>query len=213
MIKTREVVLITGKTGSGKSTLFRQMIQQKPRFVIYDAIGEYAVLSPAFPALYITTPEQLRQVLLAQYTGPLRVVFAPDPGVKVGSAFHGEFPVFDWFCWLFSQALTDITMGIEEIGNFVDRSNMPQVLENVIRFGRHSLISVYATTQRPADMPTLLRSQATRFIAFRQHLPNDIDWIGDCIGDKKEAESLRDLKQFSWPGPMVSGQHYKEYTL
>jgi len=124
-----------------------------------------------------------------------------------------EITACELLCKIVYDCLADVTLGIEELGKHETRKELAPNLYNIICLGRHKAISLYATTQRSAQISTDVKAQVNRLVAFRQHLPNDIAWIGDCIGNPQEAETLRTLGDFTWPGPMEAGKHYKEYVL
>lgn len=209
---TREVVFLTGKSGSGKSTLCRQLLLNAPRLLVFDTISEYRRLSPPYPALLIYDIYALMDYLTLNANKPFRVIFDPADPEEVIELNNGEkLTIFDFVCKVILDSLTNLTFCIEEIANFVEGGKAPVYLRKIARYGRHSAINIYATTQRPADVPPVLRAQITKFISFRQHEPRDIEWIRMIIGD--EAQKLNDLEQFKWPGPLVAGKHYKEYAL
>jgi hypothetical protein len=209
---TREVVFLTGKSGSGKSTLCRQLLLTAPRLLIFDTISEYRLLSPPYPALFIYDVYSLMDYLDKNANKPFRVIFDPPDPEEVIELRNGEkLSIFDFVCKVILDSMTNFTFCIEEIANFVQHGTAPVYLRKIARYGRHSAINIFATTQRPADVPPVLRAQITKFITFRQHEPRDIEWIRQIIGD--EADSLSALEQFKWPGPMVAGKNYKEYQL
>ncbi|MFA5272061.1 MAG: hypothetical protein WC412_06985 [Candidatus Omnitrophota bacterium] len=209
---TREVVFLTGKSGSGKSTLCRKMLLSAQRLLVFDTISEYRRLAPPYPAITICDVYDLMEYLTLNADKPFRVVFDhPDPEETIELNNGEKLTIFDFVCKVILEGLTNITFCIEEIANFVEGGKAPVYLRKIARYGRHSAINIYATTQRPADVPPVLRAQITKFISFRQHEPRDIDWIRQIIGD--QAFSLQHLEQFKYPEPMLEGKHYKEYVL
>jgi DNA helicase HerA-like ATPase len=211
-MKTREVVLITGKTGSGKSTLFRKMLEDKKRVIIFDTLSEYSELAPPYPALFIHNIHDLYDCLAKNHYKNFRIVFDPeDPEQVITLKDEAEISVFEEACKLIYNHLEGLVLGIEEVANFIQGSKVPEYIRKITRFGRHSSISLYATTQRPADVHPLIRAQMTKLITFRQHEPRDIDWLKQVIGE--QAQGLKDLSQFTWGKPMLQGKHYKGYEL
>lgn len=208
----REVILITGKTGSGKSVLFRQLIQEKERFVIFDTLSEYRRPDQPFPALFINGIKELAEYLSKNYRKPFRIVFdPPDPEQKITLKTGAVFTTFELACMVIYEGVKDVTFGIEEIANYVFPGYAPPYLRKIVRFGRHSSISLYATTQRPPEIPPIIRAQITKLISFRQHEPRDLEWLKQLIGN--EALSLNTLDRFVWGKPMAEGTHYKVYEL
>ncbi len=212
MIKQREVVLVTGKTGSGKSTLMRKMLADKRRLIILDMISEYQDLRPPFPALFIHDIGKLYDYLADHHDKDFRIIFDPeDPEQILDLADGSKITVFEEVCKLVYNHLNNVILAVEEMANLMQGSRAPEYLRKITRFGRHSSISLWATTQRPADIHPVIRAQITRFISFRQHEPRDIDWIRQIIG--VAADDLKNLTPFVWGKPMIEGKHYKEYTL
>jgi len=212
MKKSRELVFITGKTGSGKSTLLRKMLADKKRLIIFDTISEYSELSPPYPALFVHDISQLYDYFAKNHSRDFRVVFDPEDPEQVLTLKDGsEITVFEEAARLIYTHLDSMILGVEEMANFMTGSRTPEYLRKITRFGRHSALSLYTTTQRPADVHPLIRAQITKLISFKQHEPRDIDWLKQVIGE--EALGLKDLKPFTWGKPMVKGVHYREYVL
>ncbi len=213
-MKSREVLLITGKTGSGKSVMFRSRIKDEPRFIIFDSVKEYDDPASPFPALFIQDFHTLIDYLAANKNKSYRIVFDPSRPFEVIVLRTGEeISALEFLCKIVYDCLHDVTLAIEELGKHPTQKELAPNLYNITCLGRHKGISLFATTQRAAQIHTDFKAQITQFIAFRQHLPNDIEWIGDCIGDPKEAETLRSLEKFVWGKPMITGKHCKEYEL
>ena len=213
-MKSRQVLLLTGKTGSGKSVMFRSRIKDEARFIIFDSVKEYADPASPFPALFVQDFKTLIDYLSANKNKPFRIVFDPTKPFEGVALKTGEnISSLELLCKIVYDCLQDVTLGIEELGKHPTQKELSPNLSTITCLGRHKGISLFATTQRAAQIHTDFKAQITKFIAFRQHLPNDLEWIGDCIGDPKEAESLRTLEKFIWGKPMVPGKHFKEYDL
>ena len=213
MYKSREVVLITGKTGSGKSVLMKDLLLKQERCIIFDSILEYPEQDPPFPALFIYNYRDLINYLINNQHKPYKIVFVPlqDPKSEIQLKTGETLTIFELVCKVAYETLNNVTFAVEEIANFMNKNSCPLYFDKIIRLGRHSSISIACTTQRPADMHPNLKAQCTRFISFKQHLPNDIEWIRQIIGD--EAFALKDLEAFVWGKPMLKDKHYKEYLL
>lgn len=171
MSDQRRVVLIVGKTGTGKSTKARELIAPLTRvFVLeagFKAGGEYGI----FPT------DDFQRVAASLSRSFFRVSYSPR-----------------WWEWSWCMEAAKIAgeeggplwLVIEE----ADRVPEPRELEiydDLINRGRHWGINLVALSTRPAKLPIDYRAQATDVIAFRQHEPRDIDYLREIMGDKAEA--------------------------
>lgn len=185
MIKQRKIVLITGKTGSGKSTLFRSEILYHDRVLIIDTLSEYRSLRPPFPALIIDTEKDLVSFLLRNHNKKFKIVYDPQTLTADGGRFFE-----------IAHSLHRCAIGIEELANYCRPNYAPEYLRRIVRFGRHRAQNVYATTQRPNEIPTIIRAQVNTLISFRMHEPRDIAYLRQIVGH--QADTLPHLKQYEY---------------
>ena len=180
----RSVDLILGKTGSGKTTLARQLIRSRSRVIIADAdYHEYPALE--FQDLATLTEYLEAHAGAAQF---FRVSYTP---------YEDEYPIM---CDL-SRLVGNCTLVLEEADRFPDPRYCIEYQEIIAR-GRHHRISIIALGLYPALLPSMLRRQATRIFAFRQHEPADIDWLAAVMGESaKQLPQLGDHEYLEWtPG-------------
>jgi len=190
-MKHREIYLILGKSGSGKTTLCKKLIKDKERLIVFDTISEYRE-DKTFEAVYINNIWAFLDYLSRNLNKKFRIVFDPEDPEEIIKLGDGQqIDLFDLTCKIIYECLSDVVFAVEEVANFISPAIMPKYFRKLIRYGRHSNISGYFTSQRPADISPHLRAQATVLISFKQHEPRDIQWLKAIIGE--DAEKLKDL--------------------
>lgn len=171
----RDVVLILGKTGSGKTTFARHLVRPLPRVFIADADFR------EFGALSFNTFSDV-SAYLEKKSPPgnfFRVSYTP---------YTSEYPlIFD-----LSRLIAPVHLVLEEADRFEDPRYCLEY-EEVIARGRHSGVSIVALSRYPYALPPMLRREATRIIAFHHHEPSDLNWFSDVMGT--DTEMLSELKE------------------
>lgn len=162
----REIVIITGKTGYGKSTWLALYCSGKRRIFAFDPFRK-------FPATYLTEEEILAGVNRGDF----------EQGKEFAVASH-NLPDLELIGAL-SFLCGDCLLVIEECG-FVWRKGegIPEWLREIVLLGRHKNVSLAVTAQAPIFIPIDLRSQAHRFVSFRVTEQRDIDWTQQYLGER-----------------------------
>lgn len=179
----REVVLVCGVTGSGKTTWARQFTRKLSRLLVYD-------IALSFDVEYVDAG-----TIAALTDGPppafrLGIYDPRDADVLCAAAFM----VGD--CWLVLEEISTLY-------NIGQRIHGP--LQEAVLLGRQRSLSILAISQRASYIPITLRSQASRVITFRQQEPADLKWLADFIGKQAEIlPSLPDLSCLDWHKGIVS---------
>lgn len=173
----REVLLVCGVTGSGKTTWARQFTSKLPRLCVYDIALSFPVQymeAESIAELTDTKPETFRVGVYSPY----------DTNVLTAAAYMlGN-------CWLVLEEISTLY-------NIGARIHGP--LQEAVLLGRQRALSLLVISQRASYIPITLRSQASRIISFRQQEPADLKWLADFMG--KEAETLpqlQDLHCIDW---------------
>jgi len=172
-----EIVFVSGQRGSGKSYWVKSFVRGLPRYLLYDALGEYE------GATRFTEIGGLLEFSKAnQQGGFFEAIFDPLE--------HDDFPLF---CRV-ALALGNLYVVIEELDLFATPYVSPLELQKLFKYGRHYGINVIGVSRRPSEVSRLFTSQATRFILFRQIEPRDVTYFRSVIGP--QADRLPDLPQF-----------------
>ena len=178
----REIVLVLGQTGCGKTTWAKKYVQGLNRVLVVDAsFNEFGV--PQYHDLdQLVAGIDGRAFFRAAYTPrtfemPLMFDIARVKGSEKDAAGRAR----------------GIHLILEEADRLDDPSYFLEYDEAISR-GRHYGISIVGISLYPAKLPAMLRRQATRVIAFRQIEPRDIDYLAEIIGPA--ADELPDLPPF-----------------
>ena len=185
----REIILVVGKTGSGKTTWAKSLFAQTPRALLADAGFQ------EFPALYFAEYPEFVHYARTQgafsdfQSSPFRLSYVPFRWGYTPRIVE-EPLIFDT-----AMELGNCVLFLEEADRFEDPRTL-QEYDEVISRGRHHGVSIVAVTPHPYGLPKDLRRQATRIIAFNQDEPGDLDYLAARMGDA--AYTLPSLPRFTY---------------
>lgn len=165
----RDVILVVGKTGFGKSNWTRKFLRGVNRLMVYDPLGETdaAYLDDDNLFTFLDTPSKTFRIGTT----------SPDSLDILG---HGAYVMGN--CWL----------AIEEAATVFNRGeNLPDWARDAVFLGRHRALSLIIVAQRAATVPIAFRSQISRVVAFAQHEKDDLKYLAGIIGD--DADRLPEL--------------------
>jgi len=170
----REVILVTGLTGSGKTLWGRLYTQSTARFLVYDPAGDFNVLFLPVDMIY--------QEVVERRTEAFRLgTFCREDVDALGCMAFG---------------VGDVLMLIEEASTvFMKGARLDQWAHRLTFLGRHRRCSVMILAQRAVSIPIDFRSQANRVISFCQHEPDDLLWLKEFFGN--EVRGLPALPKWS----------------
>jgi len=172
----RDVAIILGKTGFGKSTWLNSYCKGKPRIFAFDPFMK-------FPANY----EGEKFILDTAASGN----FGPGNHFRVGSHRREDLDLLGAMAFVTGDCL----LVIEECGFIWNKGErIPDWLQEIVFLGRHKNISLAVTAQRAAYIPIDLRSQANRLVTFWQTELSDVDWLENYLGQR--VEEIATLPRF-----------------
>lgn len=172
--KQRDIILVFGKTGMGKTRWTVRELKNRRRVLILDPVADDPYVG-----------------LVVQ-------------SMKEAVDYVEEYPSFrlrtdriDWLrdLCLLALAAGNTTAVLDEASRYLTpRTNLeliaPEFLDIVYR-GRHTATSLIIVAQRASTVNIAARSQWTRIITFRQSEPADLHWLQDQAG---EALNLNELQ-------------------
>lgn len=174
----REIVIVLGKTGQGKSVWTRKYIEPFKRKFSFDPLMD-------IPANYMD-----ESGLLHQY----------DNGAfEFGKEFHIGIFNSEYLELMGSLAFLsgNVCLTVEECAIAFPYGNhsVSEWLREVVFMGRHRRVSLILTAQRAISIPIIVRSQATRIVSFAQQEGADMKWLQDYFGSK--ANFIPDLPKLT----------------
>ncbi len=192
--KVRDIEGFLGKTGSGKSYEMKRRlsITTQKRVFIWDALGEYNLpdLSrhnlKGFEIIYKDIKKFVscvfEYIYKNDYSQELKIVYQPFKDVQ-------EFTPFCESIMSLSKAI----MAIEEVDIiFPQRGSQNESFLEAIKRGRHRAVSIFWTTQRPAEVGKTLLSQSRKVTCFEITEKNDLNYLSGSF-PKDKVEQLRHL--------------------
>ena len=176
-----KIIYITGRKGSGKTTLAAELTQRK-----VDAGFRTVVVSPMgginFVAPFVRTRAELLNPILDDSS------FI----VQVDREFDLTASVFKYV-----YLCGNITLVVDEIDLYIPNGQPDEYLLNIIRYGRHKRIDLIGISQRPARVVRDLTAQADIICIFQSTENRDVDYLAGRIG-RENADKIRGLNQFDY---------------
>jgi hypothetical protein len=164
-------VTVFGKTGSGKSTLVRQLLRRYSRAVLVDPKGRASV--DDWPIVYGSS------AFLRAWPATPRIVVRTGPGEDRRKWIDAIM----WHVW----ATGETAVALDETIGVVDANRGSSGVDAVWSQGRELGITAYVCTQRPSKVPPVIVSEAEHVFVFRLNRRDDRDLVADTIGPYNAA--------------------------
>ena len=160
----RDVILVLGKTGYGKTWWTRLFTHSAKRLFVYDPLLKYDSVH------FFANSSYLLETL--------------EPEIeefRIGISDPSEISVLGNVSFVKGNNI----LVLEELSTIFSRGQVtPQWAKRLIFLGRHRACSIIAIAQRPYSIPIDLRSQANRVISFAQMEGDDLSWLHDIYGNE-----------------------------
>lgn len=167
----RDLIIVVGNQGFGKSVWGKLFTKGKPRLLVYDPQQSYNVD-------FQTDPEHWVPGILE----------SGQKEFRYGSGYPWELSLLGNTAY----AAGDCTLLVEECALIFRRGEeLHDWAKPLIFMGRIQRVSLVLIAQRAAKIPLDIRSQASRIVTFRQTEPADVDALIDRMGS--DAEGIPEL--------------------
>lgn len=176
----REIVLVMGMTGFGKSWWSKLYHRLYSRSIVYDPVG-------SFPVKEWLEPDEIFERLTAE---------SPPDKFQYGFVSQDADHVAGIGALTFSVGR--LAYFIEECATVFEKGMLrsPSWVKTLCFFGRHKACSLVLIAQRPTYIPIDIRSQANRVISFCQHEGTDMEWLTEFFG-RERMKRLSTLERFT----------------
>lgn len=151
------IILIFGKTGTGKSTLAKKIYETEKRVVIIDALNEH------------TKNAKIFYNFLECYNFFINVT--PGDSFKISIQFDNDIDYDFLFKLLFE--VKNLLLVLEEAEIYISPQVKSSSFLRLVRYGRHRKIKILGIARRTAELSRDFRSQTNKIISFKQ--TEDID--------------------------------------
>jgi hypothetical protein len=186
-MKQREINLIFGKTGTGKSVFAKRYIESFERVIVVDAMLEYENglifenLNDLIDYISEHTPEKF--TFICRFTSDLEIEY-----------------LFK-LCW----ELENLLLVVEEAEIYIKPKAQSSNFLHLVRYGRHKSISILGIARRTAELSTNLRSQVNTIYSFKQTDKMDLKNM-ELLG----FYDLENLQDYKFPERQIENRHYKK---
>ena len=150
--KSSDRLVLTGRTGSGKTTFARKLLTRTARFVVLDPKHMFAM-----PGVEIVKGFDAKLD---------RQIIRDPPGTPNELAFWDEQIMDVW-----NEG--DYILYIDEVTLVNPNTHLRPTLGRAIRTGRERGVGVHVATQRPRDIPNAIYTEADHFVIFDLAHPDD----------------------------------------
>ncbi|MDD2773221.1 MAG: hypothetical protein PHP45_05945 [Elusimicrobiales bacterium] len=187
----REVTLVFGKTGSGKTLFSRGFVRGKRRVIVVERWTD----KNEYDARRL--PELLDIVRFFK-TKPaaFRVSYSPRNSDELETLLN--------IAWV----ICDVTVVVEEADTYFEKGGRPgRMFQEVVARGRHKEISLVLVSQNPSRMPKDARREADRLVTCLLVDRADREWCCDFPGASPEVDGqIKNLKPLEYLEILASGK-------
>lgn len=193
----REVIIVGGMTGWGKSLWVKTYSAHAKRLLVYDPLHDPTFPHFGYPQVKYDSEEHGFDEF-QEKSQPGTWDFLKDKKdtvtFRVGTAFPNRVEDLGIAAWNVGNNL----LVIEEASTLFEKgqARLPRWLSDLIFVGRHRRCSLCFIAQRFMSIPKDVRSQASRIVTFNQHEEDDMSYLRSVFG-KDDAARVSTLPKFT----------------
>ncbi len=159
MMKRRKIILIFGRTGSGKTYFAKKLINKLSRVIIIDKMFEYNEGNIFYNI------NDLIDYILKNKPETFKIICRFESDTDIETLFE-----LVWY-------LKNLVLVVEESELYISPYQKQSKFLKLIRYGRHKAISIIAIARRVVELSNDVKANADKIISFKQILKKDIDYL------------------------------------
>jgi len=169
----RKIILIFGRTGSGKSFLTKKIIRNERRLIVIDSMYEYT------DGIIFYRLNALIDYLQNNKPATFRFICRFDTELEIELLF------------LLVWELQNVFLVVEESEYYISPYKKISNFLRLVRYGRHRNISIVAVARRVVELSNDIKFNANQIITFKQILKNDLKYLESLGFDADEVTNLK----------------------
>lgn len=173
MNKKRKIILIFGKTGSGKTTFVKRLVKKLNRVIIIDKMFEYE------DGIIFYKFEDLLNYFLLNKPSSFKFICRFENDIDIENLFI--------FCWYVKNLVLVVEEAEMYISPFVKQSNFLRL----VRYGRHRGISIIAVARRVIEVSNDIKANSDKIVTFQQILEKDLEYLEKFGFNKEKVKNLK----------------------
>ena len=193
-MRVREVVSITGATGTGKSTKLRELLRQHRRVMVIDPVLDDTWERDGYER--VGGLQDMSRVMAQGWRAGFKCVLTPDDGEV---ALHAASKLM--FAYSLKLGKQQLALAVDEMTECYSTAHAmrakSQGFKEAILQGRHINLSIYGATQRPQDVATRFRDNALHAFFFALHDDSARQAVLRKIG-REHAKTFLGLQDFQY---------------
>lgn len=180
---------IFGRTGTGKSTLFKAMVRASRRCIVIDPKSEHHDIGAV-----VASYDEFKAHWNANYrAGRWHIVLQPAALKELDTAEPREAlrPYLKAVAWKGKRYL----VAIDEVDRFMTIHKTDRDISTIINLGRAWGVHLVAVARRGQAVHNELISQCSDLYLFQMTKDNDVDYFTEFIGEEN-ADRVRRLDTY-----------------
>lgn len=172
-MKRRKILLVFGRTGSGKTFFVKKIIDKLHRVIIIDKMYEYD------GDIIFYNLNDLINWFLKNKPATFKIVCRFESDNDIENLFK-----FVWFA-------KNLVLVVEESELYISPYQKQSEFLKLIRYGRHRSISIIAVARRVVELSNDVKANADKIITFKQILKKDLEYLEHLGFNKDEVLNLQ----------------------
>lgn len=193
-IETDKHVFVVGMTGSGKSYLCEIYLRNYDYVVKLDTKNEYLERRSKNEEIWRGLEENKDYTVVTDFdeldnVETDKIIFAPPYEEQTRELFD------KFFFWIFTRGNT--ILWIDELMFTARATGYPRELDRIFQQGRSKNVAVWACTQKPSNIPTIIPANCSYYFIFKCGR-SEYKRLYELTGDKDIGNKISKLPKYDF---------------